>query len=227
MHRTVSQDVLALLLLPSSLPCMRLMMHSLSYLSEQQKCLEACAASLSISATMHEQRHTAHFLHSHIITKTTKTLSGQTFSTIVDTYTIRASPLVSPKLLLCERKPGSTRLHVNGKRIFEVMDWERLLAAVAAHSSHFINAVTLERQKRVAMTLWRPGTNNEYKIIRHLFGVRLSIVRAFGHEVCEAIVTMLGYRYIRIPQGNGIQQVVDGFMSKWRRYPSARFKEND
>ena len=41
---------------------------------------------------------------------------------------------------------------------------------------------------------------------------------AIGHEVCEAIVTTLGHRYIRIPQGNGIQQIVDGFLSRWQ-YP--------
>ena len=68
----------------------------------------------------------------------------------------------------------------------------------------FINAVTVERQKRVVMPLWRLGTNTEYRIIRHLLGVGLSIACAFGNDICEAIVTMLGHRYIRIPQGNGI-----------------------
>ena len=71
-------------------------------------------------------------------------------------------------------------------------------------------------QQRVAMTLWRLGTNVEYRTIGHLFGVGLSSVCAIGHEVCEAIVTTLGHRYIRIPQGNGIQKIVDGFLSRWQ-----------
>ena len=53
-------------------------------------------------------------------------------------------------------------------------------------------------QQRIAMTLWRLGTNVEYRTINHLFGVGLSSVCAIGHEVCEAIVTILGHRYIRI-----------------------------
>ena len=37
-----------------------------------------------------------------------------------------------------------------------------------------------------------------------------------GHEVCKVIVTALGQRYIRIPQGNDIQKIVDGFLSRWQ-----------
>jgi hypothetical protein len=36
------------------------------------------------------------------------------------------------------------------------------------------------------------------------------------HEVCEAIVTVLGGTYIRVPQGNDIEKVVDGFISRWQ-----------
>ena len=71
-------------------------------------------------------------------------------------------------------------------------------------------------QQHVPMTLWRLGANVEYRTISHLFGVGLSSVCAIGHEVCEAIVTTLGHRYIRIPQGNGIQKIVDGFLSRWQ-----------
>ena len=71
-------------------------------------------------------------------------------------------------------------------------------------------------EQRVAMTLWRIGTNVEFRTISHLFGVGVSTVCVITHEVCEAIVTVLGGTYIRVPQGNDIEKVVDGFISRWQ-----------
>lgn len=76
--------------------------------------------------------------------------------------------------------------------------------------------VPLSVQQRVALTLWRLGTTVEYRTISHLFGVGLSSVCVIVHEVCEAIVTRLGQKYIKIPQGEDILQVVDGFLSRWQ-----------
>lgn len=53
----------------------------------------------------------------------------------------------------------------------------------------------------------------QYRMISHVFGVGLSNVCVIVHEVCEAIVTRLGQRYIKIPQGEDNLQVVDGFLS--------------
>ena len=57
---------------------------------------------------------------------------------------------------------------------------------------------TLERQdflhssipadQRIAIILWRLGTNVEYRTISHLFGVDLSTVCVLVHQVCQAIV---------------------------------------
>lgn len=66
------------------------------------------------------------------------------------------------------------------------------------------------------MTLWRLGTNVENRTVSYLFGVGISSVCAIGNEVCAAIVTTPGHRYIRIPQGNSIQKIVDGFLSRWQ-----------
>ena len=49
----------------------------------------------------------------------------------------------------------------------------------------------LSVEERVAITLWRLGTNIEYRSIAHLFGVGLSIVCVVVHEVCAAIVNTL------------------------------------
>ena len=69
-------------------------------------------------------------------------------------------------------------------------------------------------QQRVAMTLW--GKDVEYRTISHLFEVGFSSACAIRHEVCEAIVTTLGHKYIRTPQGNGIQKIMDGFLTRWQ-----------
>ena len=67
----------------------------------------------------------------------------------------------------------------------------------------------------MAIALWRLGTNLEYRSIGHLFGVGLSSVFVAVREVCEAIVDILLPRYIRIPPGDNICRVVDGFNLRW------------
>ena len=68
---------------------------------------------------------------------------------------------------------------------------------------------------RVAVTLWRLGTNTEYRSIGHLFGVGLATVCIAVHEVCKAIVDVLLPQYIRFPTGNRVHDVVEGFSCKW------------
>ena len=70
--------------------------------------------------------------------------------------------------------------------------------------------------QRIAVTLWRLGTNVEYRTISHLFGVGLSTVCCIVHQVCNAIVRILGPRYIRMPLGENVQVVVDGFFKQWQ-----------
>ena len=57
----------------------------------------------------------------------------------------------------------------------------------------------LSVELRVAVTLWRLGTNAEYRSIGHLFGVGLSTVFVAVREVCVAIVELLLPLYIRVP----------------------------
>ena len=73
----------------------------------------------------------------------------------------------------------------------------------------------LSVEERVAITLWRLGTNIEYRSLAHLFGVDLSTVCVAVHDVCTAIVDNLLERYIRIPTGSDAQAVVDGFLCTW------------
>ena len=73
----------------------------------------------------------------------------------------------------------------------------------------------LSHEERVAICLWRLGTNTEYRTISHLFGVGLSTVCVCVHDVCAAIVELLAGQYIKFPKGQGLRVIVDGFMSKW------------
>ena len=81
------------------------------------------------------------------------------------------------------------------------------------HDSSIWETVVIE--KRVAIALWRLGTNVEYHTISHLFGVGTSTACKIVHEVCKAIVDCLLEKYINIPQGNAAMDVVRGCEEKW------------
>ena len=70
-------------------------------------------------------------------------------------------------------------------------------------------------EETIAITLWRLGTNIEYRSIAHLFGVGVSTVCVTVQEVCNAIVNNLFQRYIKIPTGQSAETVVDGFLHRW------------
>lgn len=70
-------------------------------------------------------------------------------------------------------------------------------------------------EKRVAITLWRLGTNQEYRSVAHLFGVGISSVCNIVHEVCTAIVDCLLDKYITLPRGERAMEVVQGFEEVW------------
>ena len=74
---------------------------------------------------------------------------------------------------------------------------------------------TLSVEERVAITLWRLGTNAEYRSISHLFGVGLSTVCVTVHEVCKAIVSKLMHQYVSIPREDALRAVRDQFFLKW------------
>ena len=70
-------------------------------------------------------------------------------------------------------------------------------------------------EQRVALTLWFLATNADYRTIGHLFGVSKSTVCIVTKEVCAAIVRVLLSKYIKLPTGEGLKEVVDGFEHKW------------
>lgn len=88
-----------------------------------------------------------------------------------------------------------------------------------ATCAHLVNELqsTLKKQKllclstpvgnRVAIELWRLGTNMECQTVSHLLGVGISSVCVIVHQVCKAVPASLGPRYIRMPQGESLQVV--------------------
>ena len=53
--------------------------------------------------------------------------------------------------------------------------------------------------KRLAIVLWRLGTNVEYRTISHLFSIGISTVCGIVHQVCSVIVQNCATQYVRMP----------------------------
>ena len=73
----------------------------------------------------------------------------------------------------------------------------------------------LSVEQRVAISLWRLGTNVEYRTISHLFGVGVSTVCVVLHEFCSAVVNVMTAKYINIPAGEHLKRIINGFLTKW------------
>ena len=63
-------------------------------------------------------------------------------------------------------------------------------------------------EKRVAIAIWRLGTNIEYRSLSNLTGVGTSTACVIVHEVREPIVHTFRKKYINIPVGNEAMDIV-------------------
>ena len=68
---------------------------------------------------------------------------------------------------------------------------------------------------RVAICLWRLGTNVEYRTISHLFGVGVSTVYVVLHKLCSSVVNDMTAKYIQIPAEEHLRRIINGFLTKW------------
>jgi hypothetical protein len=69
-------------------------------------------------------------------------------------------------------------------------------------------------EKRVAVTVWKLATNIEYRTLSALFGIGRSTVGDITIETCKAIAKLLP-RYVKIPKGDSLKEVVKGFEECW------------
>ena len=69
-------------------------------------------------------------------------------------------------------------------------------------------------EKRVAVTVWKLATNIEYRTLSALFGIGRSTVGEIIIETCKAITKLLP-RYVKIPRGDSLKEVIKGFEECW------------
>ena len=81
----------------------------------------------------------------------------------------------------------------------------------------------LSVEQRVAISLWRLGTNVEYRTISHLFGVGVSTVCVVLHEFCSAVVNNMTAKYINIPAGEHLRRIINGFLTSSQSIPGNGF----
>ncbi|XP_070552294.1 uncharacterized protein [Ptychodera flava] len=79
--------------------------------------------------------------------------------------------------------------------------------------TRFRSAVMVDQ--RIAITLWKLGTNCDYRTIGHLFGVGRSTVCEIFRETCKAICDELLAEVIHLPTQHEAQRIVAGFRNKW------------
>ena len=70
-------------------------------------------------------------------------------------------------------------------------------------------------EQRVAVTLWKLTTNVEYRTISNLFGIGLSTVGSIVIETCQVISNHLLQKYVYIPKGNLLKDIIEGFSTCW------------
>ena len=70
-------------------------------------------------------------------------------------------------------------------------------------------------EERVAVTLWFLSTGSGFRSVAWLFGISKSSVSIIVRETCDAIVNVLQRKFIKIPSGEMLNQVIDGFEQKW------------
>lgn len=66
-------------------------------------------------------------------------------------------------------------------------------------------------EERVAVTVWKLATHVEYQTLSSLFGLGRLTVGKIVIEMCHAITIYLLPRYVQIPCGQKLREIVDGF----------------
>ena len=68
---------------------------------------------------------------------------------------------------------------------------------------------------RLAVTLWVLATGSGYRSVAHLFGIANSTCCEIFKETCSVIVTVLLPRYIRMPNNERLDEIIEGFETKF------------
>ena len=71
--------------------------------------------------------------------------------------------------------------------------------------------IAVSTKKKVVVTLWRLAANTDYRTVGHLFGLARSTVCMIVNEVCHVIVKKMLHCFVKIPIGEELAAVMDGF----------------
>ena len=77
-------------------------------------------------------------------------------------------------------------------------------------------------EERVAVTVWKLATNIEYRTLASLFGLGRSTVGKIVVETSHAISTHLLPQYVKIPHGDKLKNIIEGFEACWGFPQAAR-----
>ena len=66
-------------------------------------------------------------------------------------------------------------------------------------------------EERVAISIWKLSTNIEYRTLSELFGIGRSTVCEIIHDTCQHIVMNLLPKYVKIPKGDRLKELVESF----------------
>lgn len=66
-------------------------------------------------------------------------------------------------------------------------------------------------EERIAVTLWFLSTGSGFRSVAWLFGISKSSEKVIVREMCDAIVNVLQRKFIKIPTGEILNQVINGF----------------
>ena len=66
-------------------------------------------------------------------------------------------------------------------------------------------------EQRIAVTIWKLPSNIEHRMLAGMFGIGWSTACEIVNDTAKQIVTHLLPKYVKIPNGDRLKEIVEGF----------------